>query len=163
MAMIICKGCGKEISSNAKVCPECGEPAPKKTSMITWLVLILFIFILINSANKSSSFNSEAVEKKQKDIAIDLVEIVEYKRVDTTIDNILEVDFTIKNNYQFKVKDIEITCTHYAKSGTKIDSNKRIIYDIIDARSKKTFNKFNMGFIHSQADETNCKVTDIKI
>ena len=164
MAMIICKGCGKEISSNAKVCPECGEPAPKKTSMITWLVLILFIFIFINSLNLSStSSHSEKTEDNIKKRAINLVEIVDYERVNSGLDNILEMNFTIKNNYKLKIKDIEITCTHYAKSGTKIDNNKRIIYDVIDAGSQKTFSKFNMGLIHTQADETKCKITDLEI
>lgn len=30
MALIRCPECGKEISSNAKACPNCGNPVPKK-------------------------------------------------------------------------------------------------------------------------------------
>jgi RNA polymerase subunit RPABC4/transcription elongation factor Spt4 len=38
-----CKACGGTVSKNAKACPKCGEPAPKQTSIVTWLVLILII------------------------------------------------------------------------------------------------------------------------
>lgn len=53
--MIKCKGCGEEISKKAKICPKCGEPAPKKTSLLTWLVGILFIVALINYGNNNSN------------------------------------------------------------------------------------------------------------
>ena len=42
MALTTCKACGEQISRNAKACPHCGEPAPKRTSIVTWLVAGLF-------------------------------------------------------------------------------------------------------------------------
>ena len=75
----------------------------------------------------------------------------------------MEANFTIHNKGKRDVKDIEITCTHFAKSGTRIDSNTRTIYEIIKANSKKSFNNFSMGFIHSQAHKSSCGITDLVV
>jgi len=72
--------------------------------------------------------------------------------------NIMEANFTIKNELSISIKDIEITCKHSSPSGTYIDSNSRTIYEIIKAGRTRTFNKVNMGFIHSQASRSSCKV-----
>lgn len=158
MALIKCKGCGKEISKKAKVCPECGEPAPKKTALVTWLVLIMFILIAVNYPDKPI-----AAEKSQKEIAKDLVKMDKYEWTTVGFNNVLEANFIVKNDSEFVIKDIEITCTHYAKSGTKIDSNKRTIYDTVNAKSSKAFDKFNMGFIRNQVEKSGCRITDFKI
>jgi hypothetical protein len=72
-------------------------------------------------------------------------------------------DFTVENNSSYNIKDLEITCHHFAKSGTQIDSNTRTIYDVVKAHSTKKFMKFNMGFIHSQAAQSSCAVKDLSI
>lgn len=77
--------------------------------------------------------------------------------------NVMKAKFTVTNNSQYQIKDIEITCTHYAKSGTRIDSNERTIYDVVPAKGQSTFEKFNMGFIHSQAEKSICVITDLKV
>ncbi len=74
----------------------------------------------------------------------------------------METNFIITNNSSHQIKDIEITRTHFAKSGTKIDSKTRIIYDNVSAKSTKLFEKINMRFIHSQAKKIGCKIVDLK-
>ncbi|MGE6790892.1 hypothetical protein ACQKFS_02565 [Pseudomonas guineae] len=76
---------------------------------------------------------------------------------------LLYVDFTVINNSPQKIKDIEIECIHNGKSGSRIDSNKRTIYDIVDPRSRKTFKRFSMGIIHSQATQTRCSINGLKV
>lgn len=69
--LIKCPGCGTEISKKAKTCPHCGEPVPKGTSLMTWLVIILFIIILIgnitskNTPMTSSVLNQEKISEQQ--------------------------------------------------------------------------------------------------
>jgi|26BtaG_2_1085354.scaffolds.fasta_scaffold00066_30 RNA polymerase subunit RPABC4/transcription elongation factor Spt4 len=48
MALVKCKECGSEVSTKAKVCPKCGAKAPKKTSMFTWLVLVVILVSVYN-------------------------------------------------------------------------------------------------------------------
>jgi zinc-ribbon domain len=52
MSLIKCSECGEKISKKAKACPSCGSPAKKKTSMVTWLVAVIFaafVFVAFDS------------------------------------------------------------------------------------------------------------------
>lgn len=42
MATIACKECGHAVSRNAKACPSCGEPPPKRTSVVAWIFVLIF-------------------------------------------------------------------------------------------------------------------------
>ena len=48
MALIKCKECGGDVSKKAKACPSCGAPAKKKTTRLTWLVLIFAGAVVIS-------------------------------------------------------------------------------------------------------------------
>ena len=78
------------------------------------------------------------------------------------LDDIMIADFVVHNNSDYTIKDFEIQCFHYAKSGTQIDSNTRTIFDVVKPHSKKGFPEFNMGFIRSQVASSNCSITDLK-
>ncbi len=45
MALVKCKECGGKVSTNAKACPACGAKPPKKTSVVTWLVLATVVIV----------------------------------------------------------------------------------------------------------------------
>ena len=77
--------------------------------------------------------------------------------------SVMLADFSVSNSSPYPVKDLEVTCTHFANSGTQIDSNTQTIYEVVPAKGKKVVRDFNMGFIHSQATSTSCKVTDLTI
>lgn len=88
---------------------------------------------------------------------------VDYKWTKGGFDNIMLVDFTFSNPTPYSAKDITVTCTHYAPSGTEIDSNTRTIYEVVPANGKKKVIKFNMGFIHSQASSSRCSIVDLSM
>ena len=67
--LIKCASCGAEISKNAKACPHCGEPAPKKTSSFTWIVLILFVVGIFGSISSDISSSSSSTVSSQEKIA----------------------------------------------------------------------------------------------
>ena len=156
-----CKGCGEEISKKAKSCPKCGEPI-KKTHWFTWLVLGIIVFVAINpfkmtkeeEENAMARYNAQPKQVAKRNLKLDY----EFKR--SGFGNVLIADFKITNESNSTVKDIEIKCTHFAKSGTKIDSNTRTIYDVVSAHSTKSIKKQNMGFIHSQANTSSCGILD---
>ena len=77
--------------------------------------------------------------------------------------NVMIVDFTFHNKSDVAIKDMTVTCTHSAPSGTKIDSNTRTIYERVPAKSRKHIPGFNMGFIHSQARATSCRIVDLVV
>jgi len=72
-------------------------------------------------------------------------------------------NFTVHNPTQFRFKDFEIKCTHFAPSGTEIDSNTRTIYEIVNPNSTKTVTGMNMGFIQTQAARSSCQITDLTV
>src|SRR4030095_6998794 len=78
-------------------------------------------------------------------------------------DNVMMSTVTIENKGKRLVKDIEITCTHSAKSGTVIDRNRKTIYETFPAGGTRTIRDFNMGFIHSQATRSSCEITDVAV
>lgn len=78
-------------------------------------------------------------------------------------DSLLFADFTITNKSSSDVKDLEIVCTSSAPSGTSVDKNDRVIYDIVHAKSTKVIKKFSMGFLHSQATRTGCAIRDFQV
>lgn len=169
MALTKCKECNEEISTKAEKCPKCGSPKKKQTSIFTWTILVVFILWGFgyfsgnsNQPTTASNISTSKPEPTPQEIAKGKLKL-DYTWEKVGFDNIMEANFTVTNGNEKEIKDIEISCTHYAKSGTAIDSNNRIIYEIIPANSKKTFKKFNMGFIHSQAEKTGCMITSFKI
>ncbi len=167
MALTKCGECGEQISTKATACPKCGAVPKKKTSLITWLVVAFIGFAVIGSITGKkesgrSGTSSAPAAADPEDIALGATKL-EFTWEKAGFDNIMEGNFTITNSSQYTIKDITIECTHFAKSGTRIDSNKKTIYDTVAAGSSRTFNKFNMGFIHSQANSTNCQITSVKV
>jgi hypothetical protein len=55
MALVKCKECGLDVSTGAKSCPKCGATVPKKTSLFTWLVLLLIVFIVYAGSKAPST------------------------------------------------------------------------------------------------------------
>lgn len=164
MALRPCSECKKEISSDAKTCPHCG----KKTGMSTGagcLVLIIVLVILgavVGQLNKIGGGSSRPETQTPEGTALSQVKL-DFNWRKGGFDSVMKADFTVTNNSQYNVKDLEVTCNHYAKSGTKIDSNTRTIYDIVNAHSTKKFPDFNMGFIHSQASSSACTITSLSV
>ncbi|HEX6716802.1 MAG TPA: hypothetical protein VF088_06805 [Pyrinomonadaceae bacterium] len=113
------------------------------------------------SGTSSSNGSSLAPKDSKKEILSSVKLDVKWRK--GGFGSVMEADFTINNPTQYRFKDFEITCTHYAKSGTQIDSNTRTIYEVVEARSKKLIKDFNMGFIHSQAASTACEMTDVTV
>lgn len=73
---------------------------------------------------------------------------------------VMMATFVIYNDNVVPVKDVEVTCTHSANSGTVIDSNSRTVYEVVQPNMWRSVVGMNMGFIHTAAAKTDCKVTD---
>ena len=186
MALISCPECGREVSDQAPTCPHCGtpiarpappppqtpppavppQPAKKKTSCFTLgcagvlgVGLILFILALIGGGG--STYRSTSPPPPPEKTARENVELVDFSWAKGGFDNVMLAKFVLRNNNDFPVKDIEVKCTHRAKSGTEIDSNSRVIYDVIEPKSRKTIKDFNMGFIHNQVESSSCAVVEV--
>lgn len=158
MALVKCKECGTEVSTEAKACPKCGAKPPQKMSIIRILLVCLFGFFVYKcTLNAGEASKKQEVAKAEKSRELDNVSLF-YEWKTDGFGTVMEADFVVSNNNAFAIKDVEVECIHYAKSGSRIDSNKRIIYDTFPPKENKLILKFNMGFIHDQAEKSSCKV-----
>lgn len=163
MALINCKECGAQVSTQAKNCPSCGAKVKKKTSIITWIILGFIVLMVIGAiAGGGSSTSNGTKELTPKEDALKNT-VLDYDWAKGGFDSVMLVDFKIKNNSKYDIKDITVECEHYSNSKTKIDSNSRVIYEIVKAGETKTVKQFNMGFIHSQAASSGCGITDLVV
>ena len=55
MALTKCKECGNEVSTEAKNCPKCGAPVPKKTSPIAWVIAGIVGFAIFSAVYDSNT------------------------------------------------------------------------------------------------------------
>lgn len=173
MALKPCKECGKEISTEAKACPNCGkkDPTGKPTSALTWGCLGLIVIVGAMSAitggnddggrTATSPTRNEPPSLPPKELDLARLKL-SYKWEKVGFDNIMEADFTVTNRGTRDVKDLEITCTHFAKSGTAIDRNTRTIFEVFQAGKTRRIPGFSMGFIHNQTNATSCEIKDFE-
>ena len=92
MSLVKCKECGEKVSTKAKVCPKCGSPAPKKTSLVAWLVLLFIVYVLFDSVNMSPVERARLVNesaarevRQAKEEAVEKENEIEQTCKDTTM------------------------------------------------------------------------------
>lgn len=68
MALIKCKECGGQVSTKADSCPSCGAKLPRKTSLLTWIVLAIIAFTVVSwaSANRTQKTPEQAAEEEAR-------------------------------------------------------------------------------------------------
>lgn len=168
MALIKCKECGTDVSSKAEACPKCGAKVKAKGMGCGTLIAVGFFIFIIASAHSpskktGSSSSSSPPPPDPKNEAIEQLEMNKFSWSKGGFNNVMMINITFVNKGKRNVKDIELTCEHSSNSATRIDSNKRVIYEVVSAGKSKTIKEFNMGIIHSQAVMTNCSVTDLVV
>jgi hypothetical protein len=68
------------------------------------------------------------------------------------------VTFTLRNNNDYAVKDIEIACTFNRRDGSHLTDRTRVIRDTINMKSRKTFARMHVGFINVNASQAKCSL-----
>lgn len=172
MAMGKCRECGTEVSDQAKVCPKCGVSKPiKKTSVLVKLLAGFFAIALLMSifgggGEGGSSSTSTVSAPRPPDPKTTALDALSFEKLEWTkggFDSVMLITATIKNNGSRPVKDLTIECIHSSNSGTRIDRNKKTVFERIEAGKSLRLNDFSMGFIHSQASSTSCEITDVVV
>jgi hypothetical protein len=66
------------------------------------------------------------------------------------------VTFTLRNNNDYAVKDIELVCAFARSDGSHLTDRKRVIRDIVIMKSRKTFAHMLVGFVNVNASRAKC-------
>ncbi len=68
------------------------------------------------------------------------------------------VTFTLRNNNDYAVKDIEIACAFNRRDGSHLTDRTRLIRDTINMKSRKTFARMHVGFVNVNASRAKCSL-----
>jgi len=66
------------------------------------------------------------------------------------------VTFTLRNNNDYAVKDIELVCAFARRDGSHLTDRKRVILDTVTMKSRKTFAHMLVGFVNVNASRAKC-------
>jgi hypothetical protein len=72
-------------------------------------------------------------------------------------------NITAENPTKYAIKDLQIQCEMMGASGTSLGIKRETVFEIVPAKSKKTFRNINFGFINSQVSKFNCTLRDLSI
>jgi hypothetical protein len=66
--------------------------------------------------------------------------------------------FTLRNNNDYAVKDVEILCAFTRRDGSHLTDRMRVIPDTIETKSRKTFTRMHVGFVNINARKAICSL-----
>lgn len=68
------------------------------------------------------------------------------------------VTFTVRNDNDYAVKDVEIVCAFTRRDGSHLTDRSRVLADIVGMKSRKTFARIPVGFVNVNADQAKCSL-----
>jgi hypothetical protein len=68
------------------------------------------------------------------------------------------VTFTLRNENDFAVKDIEIACSFTRRDGRHLTDRRRIIPDTVNMKSRKRYARMLVGFVNVNANKAKCSL-----
>lgn len=77
--------------------------------------------------------------------------------------NVLMIEAaTLENAGAGTARDIRITCETFGRSGTRISSVSKVLYDVLLPGKRTAIRRVNMGFVDDQSKSGQCEVTSAK-
>jgi hypothetical protein len=68
------------------------------------------------------------------------------------------VTFTLRNDNDYAVKDVEIVCAFARRDGSHLTDRNRVLADQVSMKSRKTFARIPVGFVNVNADQAKCSL-----
>jgi len=68
------------------------------------------------------------------------------------------VTMTVRNNNEYAVRDVDISCAFLRSDGSHLTERTRLISDVINMKSRKTFVRLHVGFVNVNATKAKCSV-----
>lgn len=66
------------------------------------------------------------------------------------------VTFTLRNDNDYAVKDIEIVCAFARRDGSHLTDRSRVLADPVSMKSRKTYARIPVGVVNVNADQAKC-------
>jgi hypothetical protein len=68
------------------------------------------------------------------------------------------VTMTLRNNNEYAVKNIDISCAFVRPDGSHLTDRARLIQDAMNMKSRKTFVRLHIGFVNVNAAKAKCSL-----
>jgi hypothetical protein len=68
------------------------------------------------------------------------------------------VTMTLRNNNEYSVKNIDVSCAFMRPDGSHLTDRTRLISDAINMKSRKTFVRLHVGFVNVNATKAKCSL-----
>lgn len=68
------------------------------------------------------------------------------------------VTMTLRNDNNYAVKDIDVACAFLRPDGRRLTERSRVINDVINMKSRKTFTRLHVGFVNVNAAKARCSL-----
>ena len=68
------------------------------------------------------------------------------------------VTLTLRNDNDYAVRDIEISCAFTRPDGSRLTDRTRLIHETVNMKSRKTFSRLHVGFVNVNATDAQCSV-----
>jgi hypothetical protein len=68
------------------------------------------------------------------------------------------VTMTLRNDNSYAVKDIDISCAFTRPDGSHLTDRSRLVSDVVNMKSRKTFARLHVGFVNVNAARAKCSL-----
>ena len=68
------------------------------------------------------------------------------------------VTFTLRNDNDYAVKDVEISCSFVRRDGSHLTDRRRVLPETVNMKSRKTFARVHIGFVNVNASQAKCSL-----
>jgi hypothetical protein len=74
---------------------------------------------------------------------------------------VMQANLTIESALPFALKEIEVACAQFARSGVEIESTRRTIVEAVPAGGRLQVAALDIGPIHPEAGSSGCRVVGV--
>lgn len=74
---------------------------------------------------------------------------------------VIEADLTIESALSFPLKEVEVACAQFARSGVEVESSRRTIAETVPARGSLRVEALEIGEINPEAGSSGCWIVSV--
>lgn len=152
MALVKCRECGSEVSSEALACPKCGVRPKPKTSVLKvvfWLFIASIALPMFFAGSKSSSTTAPPKEVTKEEVARAAENAAENRRFKAAMHMLRQVKASMRDPESFRVErfaandDGSLLCLQYrSRNGFGGMNREQMVIDNGNAnRAKEAWKK----------------------
>ena len=74
---------------------------------------------------------------------------------------VIQANLTIESALPFALREIEVACAQFARSGVVIESQRRTITEVVPAHGRLQVEALEIGPIHPDAGSSGCRIVNV--